>query len=282
MTQTKEPPNDSKQVFRECGTCSQTFAHLVDRSFGEPRDVHERALTRLAGGIANHGHQCGMLWGATLGVGAEAARRCDDRDEAIGLALAATQHVVASFVERTHTVRCREITGHNLTTIRGLAGLMYDTIRHGMDNSPCFNLAEDWTPEALEAARAGLASAEAPAQTPRSCASEVVLKMGGSDEEAVMVAGFAGGLGLSGDACGALGAAIWMKGLAWCRAHPDKSPGPWTDTGDRKTLAIYEEFTAGEYSCKALCGRTFADVDEHAAFIEAGGCSGLIEALARS
>ena len=44
-----------------------------------------------------------------------------------------------------------------------------------------------------------------------SCASEVVKKMGGSNEEIVIAAGFAGGFGLSGNACGALGAAIWMK-----------------------------------------------------------------------
>ena len=41
-------------------------------------------------------------------------------------------------------------------------------------------------------------------QEPISCASEVAAKMGASDEEMVMVAGFAGGLGLSGNACGAL------------------------------------------------------------------------------
>jgi len=41
-----------------------------------------------------------------------------------------------------------------------------------------------------------------------SCASEVVRRMGGRDEERVMVSGFAGGLGLSGNGRGALSAAI--------------------------------------------------------------------------
>ena len=45
--------------------------------------------------------------------------------------------------------------------------------------------------------------------------------MGGSADEAVMVAGFGGGMGLSGNACGALAAAVWMKGVAWCRTHPN-------------------------------------------------------------
>ncbi|MCA9708429.1 MAG: C_GCAxxG_C_C family protein [Myxococcales bacterium] len=255
---------------------------MLDRAFGSESDVHERALTRLAGGIANRGYQCGMLWGATLAVGAEAGRRCDEPSEAIGLALAATGQVVASFEGRSQTVDCRDITGRNLGTVRGLAGLMFDTLRRGMDQSRCFVLAEDWTSEAIDAATEGLAAVPDHQRAPRSCASEVVAKMGGTDQEAVMVAGFGGGLGLRGGGCGALAAAIWMKGLRWCRAHPGKSPSPWTNTGDKRTLAVFSEATGDEFSCQKICGRTFDGVDDHAEFIEAGGCRALIDALAES
>lgn len=282
MPPTQHPPNDTKAVFRECGTCSQTFGHLLDREFGHPMELHERALSRLAGGIANRGHQCGMLWGATMAVGAEAARRCEDPDEAIGLALAATRQIVASFEGRTQTVDCRDITGRNLNTFLGMMGMMVDTFRKGMNESRCFVLAETWTPEAIEAAREGLAEAPDHGHTPRSCASEVVKAMGGTDQEAVMAAGFGGGMGLSGNACGALGAAIWMKGLEWCRAHPNESPGPWTNTGDKHTLKVFEEATGNEYSCEKICGRRFESVDAHAQFVESGGCRALVEALARS
>ncbi|TPV96309.1 MAG: C_GCAxxG_C_C family protein [Myxococcales bacterium FL481] len=255
---------------------------MLDREFGATLDAHERALSRLAGGLANKGHQCGMLWGATMGVGAEASRRCEDSEEAIGLALAATRQVVASFEDHTHTVNCREITGRNLETFRGMVGLMFDTLRHGMDNSPCFVLAENWTPEAIEAAHEGLDAPAHDHQRARSCASEVVNKMGGATDEAVMVAGFGGGLGLSGHACGALAAAMWMKGLSWSRAHPGKSPGPWTDTGDKNTLAVFSDMTSGEFSCAKICGRRFDSVDAHSQFVADGGCRELIEALARS
>ena len=255
---------------------------MLDREFGASLDLHERALSQLAGGIANRGHQCGMLWGATMAVGAEASRRCDDPNEAIGLALAASRQVVQSFEDRSHTVNCREVTGRNLDTFRGMLGLMFDTFRKGMDDSRCFVLAEEWTPEAIEAAHEGLATEVDHGQTRRSCASEVVEKMGGDDEEAVMVAGFGGGLGLSGHACGALAAAIWMKGLRWCRAHPGKSPGPWADTGGKNTLSVFSAATAGEFSCREICGQTFDSVDAHAQFVEAGGCRELIDALAQS
>ena len=52
---------DAKKLFRECGTCSQTFGHLLNRKFGYPKETEERALDPLAGGIMNTGHQCGML-----------------------------------------------------------------------------------------------------------------------------------------------------------------------------------------------------------------------------
>ena len=55
---------------------------------------------------------------------------------------------------------------------------------------------------------------------PISCASEVAKRMGASDEEMVMVAGFAGGIGLSGNACGALAAAVWMNTLRLVQKAP--------------------------------------------------------------
>ena len=53
---------------------------------------------------------------------------------------------------------------------------------------------------------------EAPSP-PVSCAAMLAQKMGVSDMHTVMAAGFAGGIGLSGGACGALGAAIWIIGM---------------------------------------------------------------------
>ena len=54
---------------------------------------------------------------------------------------------------------------------------------------------------------------EAP-EPPVSCAALLARKMGADDRHAVMAAGLAGGIGLSGGACGALGAAIWLIEMA--------------------------------------------------------------------
>ena len=70
--------NDARRVFLKKGTCSQTLFFLLDREFANPKENEERAADPLAGGIMQRGHQCGMLWGASLAVGAESFPRLPD------------------------------------------------------------------------------------------------------------------------------------------------------------------------------------------------------------
>ena len=69
MKTSTESPNDAKDVFKACGTCSRTFAHLLNREFDYQDEAIEKAMNPMAGGIMNQGYQCGMLWGAALAVG---------------------------------------------------------------------------------------------------------------------------------------------------------------------------------------------------------------------
>jgi hypothetical protein len=274
-------PGDTKQVFRECGTCSRTFAHILNREFGHQMDLEEKAIDPLAGGISNQGHQCGMLWGATLATGAEAFRRNENLDEAIVAAVRATQHLVQSFTNRTSTVNCREIIDTDLSSPLGLFKFGLKTTLQGIDNNDCFNLAEKWAPEAIQSAEKGLEGDQGElTHTPVSCASEVAKKMGATEEEMAMVAGFAGGLGLSGNACGALSAAIWMKSLAWCKENPGKNP-PYLHNPKAKKLrkALLKE-TGSEILCSKITGQTFETIDDHSEYLIKGGCRKLIDVLA--
>jgi hypothetical protein len=270
--------HDARRVFLKKGTCSQTLCYLLDREFGHVKENEERATDPLAGGIMQKGHQCGMLWGSALAAGAESFRRHADRDQAIGMAIAATQNLAESFTKRTNTVNCREITGGDWTSPASivkyfLTGRIFT----------CFNLTAKWAPEAIRAAKAGLSrdQKDLPEQ-PLSCASEVVKKMGGSDEEMVRVAGFAGGIGLGGHACGALGAAIWMRTLAWCKEHPGKTPPYFNSPNTKNTLKAFAEATGSEFLCHRITGQRFKTIGEHTEFIKSGGCDKLIQVLARS
>ncbi len=274
----KANKHDTKKLFRKLGTCSRTFYYILNREFGYPKETEECAADLLAGGIMTRGHQCGMLWGSALGAGAESFRRYNNRGQAIGMAITATQYLVESFTKRAKSVNCRDITRCDWTNIFSIAkyfltGKIFT----------CFNLAEKWAPEAIQSAIEGLSYKQTYShQQPVSCASEVAKKMGAGDEEMVMVAGFAGGIGLSGNACGALSAAIWMNTLAWCKKHPGKSPPFFNNPNVKEILKAFDDASDSEILCHKITGYSFKTINEHTEFIKNGGCDKLINILAQS
>lgn len=272
-------PLDTKKTFSKCGACSHTFFYLLNREFGHPSPNEERASDLLAGGLMNKQHQCGMLWGATLAVGAEAFRRYPDHSQAQIKALTATQHLVASFSKRAKSVNCRDIIGFDISNKFDVTKFMIKSLPGGFSNSVCMNLAEKWAPEAIQSAKEGLSQElKNIPQQPISCASEVAKKMGASDEEMVMVAGFAGGIGLSGHACGALGAALWLNTLAWCRKNPEQSG--YSNSTSKEILETFYGVTDSKMLCHKISGKHFKTIEEHAEFIQNGGCHKLIKELA--
>ncbi|MBD0850505.1 C-GCAxxG-C-C family protein [Maribacter arenosus] len=274
--------NDTKKVFKECGTCSRTFAHILNREFGHIQEVEERALNPLAGGIMNQGYQCGMLWGAALAVGAEAFRKEQDPNTAMATAVAATQQLLTSFEQRSGTANCKAIIGYDLSTFLGMTKFMTKVTAQGMENSHCFNLAEQWAPEAVAAAVEGMAEPPNVPEKLRNCASEVVRHMGGSEEEQIMAAGFAGGLGLSGNACGALSAALWKKMVDWCRAHPGKNPPYFNNKTAKKILKRFNKETTHIILCSEICGQHFKNLEAHTDYLNQGGCKAVMDVLGNS
>ena len=93
-----------------------------------------------------------------------------------------------------------------------------------------------------------------------------------------MAAGFAGGIGLSGGACGVLGAAIWITGIISMKEGAGK-----VDYKNPKAAGVIKRFvkcTGNEFECSKIVGRKFENISDHAAYLRAGGCSKIIEALA--
>jgi hypothetical protein len=264
---------DVKKTFRKCGACSHTFFHILNREYEQPRVEHERASDPMAGGVMQNGYQCGMLWGAAMAAGAESYRRNEDKSRAVAISINTAKRIMDSFVERTGTTECIEITSADFTTKFGLFKYMVTGKFLG-----CFNLARDWAPEAIDAANAGFDSevGEYP-KDPKNCAMIVAERMGANEEEQHMVAGLAGGIGLSGYACGALVAAIWMKTLRIAKLGPKENTYMHPDA---KTVMdkFYEE---SDYKilCSEICSREFDSLEEHSDYIDNGGCDKIIEKL---
>ena len=143
----------------------------------------------------------------------------------------------------------------------------------------CLRMIVGYAPEAFKEINTALSeiNIEAPFP-PVSCAAMLARKMGASDMHTIMAAGLAGGIGLSGSACGALGAAIWISGMTSITAGADNK------TLNSSTSNTVERFLKGAADFKFLCseivGWKFENIADHASYLNNGGCSEIIEDLA--
>jgi hypothetical protein len=243
---------------------------VVDRAFGLPRTAEEHAAAPLAGGIAGSGNQCGMVWGATLAAGAEAHRRFGAGSRAEAAAIGAAQRIVTSFRAQNGAVDCFDLTGTDFDS-------KAETWRYLLTGKAvgCFRMAARYAPVAKAEIDAALSldAVDTP-EPPVSCAALAARRLGASAEQATMVAGFAGGIGLCGGACGALGAAVWVGSMG--------ASGGYQALGAKAkhAMARFLAATDGRFDCAEIVGRRFESVADHAAFLRDDGCSRLVESLA--
>jgi hypothetical protein len=142
----------------------------------------------------------------------------------------------------------------------------------------CFRMAARYAPEVRKVINTALSEAtfEAPSP-PISCTALLAEKMGVSEKHVVMAAGLAGGIGFSGGACGALGAAIWVTGID----HTGEEIGlNITNSWASEVIESFLESSDYEFECAKIVGRKFDDVNDHANYLCNGGCSKIIETLA--
>ena len=264
-------------TFLKKGTCSETLINVLDRACGNPLPDEERATGPLAGGIVSHGYQCGQLWGAALAGGAEAHRRHGAGAIGQAKAIVAARRLIEAFRVQNGHCDCFELTGlsEKTTGWQMLAKLLFKG-----GPTKCLGMSARYAPVALREIEAGLSEqdeTDVPA-APVGCAAVMAHKLGASDLHTTMAAGLAGGIGLSGGACGALGAAIWITGVRSLQSGaakvPYKSP---------EAAALIDRFlkcTNYEFECSTIVGRTFGGVADHAAHVCSGGCAKILDALA--
>jgi hypothetical protein len=277
MSNARSKLSSSRTVatFIRHGTCSETLCNVVDRAFGHPLPIEEHASAPLAGGIMAHGYQCGQVWGAALAAGAQAHRLLGSGPQAETAAITAAQRIVGSFGARYGSIDCRAIIGVDFgdPSQNALKVAVQYFARNGVK---CFRMAAQYAPLAMSDIEGALA--EGPGEVPPppvSCAAEVARRLGASDLHAVMAAGLAGGIGLSGDACGALAAAIWMTDMN-DRQHGTAKVG-YTNPRAASLIGRFVKHTDSRFTCLDLVGRRFESAADHAAYLHDGGCAEIID-----
>ncbi len=253
---------------------------VVDDSFDHPLKLEEGASAPLAGGILGNGYQCGMLWGAVLAAGAQAFQLYGPGAQAEMKAINTAQRLVEVFKRRNKNINCSEITDMHW---KGNSGrdLAAQALKFILKGGPiaCFSMSASYARLAYNEMNNAVPEEqlEVPAQ-PVSCAALVANTMGASGLHTVMAAGLAGGIGLSGGGCGALGAAIWLIGMEYIKLN-DKKPGLDNPMASA-AVERYLEASDYEFECSKVVGRKFEDVADHAGYIQAGGCAKIIASLA--
>ena len=262
------------RTFLKVGTCSEALCNVLNRAFNDPLPHEEHAAMPLAGGIMQHGYQCGLLWGAALAAGAQAYRLHGPGPQAETVAIVAAQRLVDSFRSRNIHINCLELTD---TQWQEAMQVVRYFIKGGTIR--CLRMAGRYSVAAFTELNTVLSEKPLePPSGPVSCAAVVAKKMGVSDLHAVMAAGFAGGIGLCGGACGALGAAIWARGINSSKDATEKLA-----FHNPKAEGVVERFlkcTDYSFECSEIVGRKFEDVHDHAEYVRNGGCSELIDELA--
>jgi hypothetical protein len=251
---------------------------VLDNAFNQPLESEEKAAALFAGGILQHGCQCGTIWGATLAAGARAYHVFGPGPQSEMNAVIAAQRLVASYRDITGHVNCFDLTGidHSTTSMRMV---VYFLVKCGAIK--CFRTAVEYARLAMTEINTSISRQPLECIShPVSCGAMMAERMGMSGLHTAMAAGFAGGIGLSGGACGALGAAIWIIGLK----SLEENDGHLDFENQRATAMIdrFLDVTGFEFECGKITGRKFEDVGDHAAYLRNGGCCGLIEALAES
>lgn len=252
--------------------CSGTLMGVLDRAFGHPMKAEESASNPLAGGIVQQGYQCGQLWGASLAAGAQTYRTFGPGPKAEVAAVNTSRRIVEVFEEMNGETHCLELTD---TDMQNLGGVLKYFVKAGPIR--CGRMAVKFAPVAFQTIQDSLAEEPAEATSPcANCAAMVARRLGASEQHAVMAAGLAGGIGLSGGGCGALAAAIWITGMN----HPEEKTGLSADgTTIGEVIDAFVEASDHEFECAEIAGRRFEDAADHAGYVEAGGCARILDAL---
>jgi hypothetical protein len=241
-------------------------------------EFEERAADPMAGGLME-GYQCGQLWGAALAAGAQAHHILGSGPQAEAIAVIATQRIVQAFLKRNKDTNCLELTGVDLKTAQSQALRTFMKMFVEGKAIGCFSMAASSAHIAFKEINTTLAEKPAEAPTaPVSCSALLAQKMGLSERQVVMAAGFAGGIGLGGGACGALGVAYWVLGMNNI-ARQAEGAGLQIP-GKSELIDQFVEAADYEFECAKIVGRKFENLEDHAEYIRNGGCSKIIEALA--
>ena len=265
------------RTFLRVGSCSETLCNVLNRSYDRPMYHEEHAALTFAGGIAQYGYQCGVLWGAALAAGTHAYHTRGGGAKAELAAVYSCRNLSNAFELENGDLNCMKLIDTDWNKPA-------QVVRYFFRGGPfrCLGMAARFAPIARDILDkpTDVETEAASISTPASCSALTARQLGASEMHAIMASGFAGGIGLCGGGCGALGTAIWLATLAQSRETDGR-----LEIKLPKALKIASDFLAltdGKMECESIVGSTFTTVKEHSEYLESGGCRKILELLAQT
>jgi C_GCAxxG_C_C family probable redox protein len=281
----------AKYWWLNCIGCSEASMTTQMRGFGFEEPSYEQAIHVFSGGFMHLGHACGLLTGAALAAGFRARSQLEDEESITEATLNATIQITEAFPELTGSINCREITDISFSTFGGK--LKY--LQQGKGKM-CGRLHLKWASQAHDLIEKTLAEFDKHKSTGRceNCAVITMKRLVNSgivkNEDSVLVAGLAGGIGLSGNVCGALAAGVFAVAANSYLSKKNKKRDSqlkgavheFFGTKNRGLpaqirLAFIDKF--GSELCVEISKKRFENISDHSSFIQNGGCSEVIEQI---
>ncbi|MBW8009621.1 MAG: hypothetical protein FVQ83_00070 [Chloroflexi bacterium] len=248
-----------------------------------------RLCIHSLGGFCTLAMPCGLLTGGALTAGFIARDRFDNEKMRTAAALYTTIQLTKAHPETTGSVNCIEITNVSFQTLGGR--LRY--IQEGKGRM-CGRLHLRWAPKAhdlIDNALTEFSKHEKPKGC-ENCAVQTLKKTvsaaGMREEDTVLAAGLAGGVGLLGNVCGTLAAGVFAISVNHYQGQTNNkrdskirgalqeiSGHGRKDSGTQLRLAFKGQF--GSELCNQIIQREFQSIVDHSEFIEQGGCKDVID-----
>ncbi len=249
---------------------------VLNETYDDPMELEEKAVSILAGGIAQPGVECGMLWGSSLAAGARSYHLYGPGSEAEYKTLKASGELVRFFEGKFQHKFCSDLTHIDSDTSK-LKMFYYFFLKGG--TLKCLNMGMKFSQQALELIDKVLGMEESrDSDSFSNCCTTLAEKLELSDLHRTMISGLAGGIGLCGGGCGAMAAAVWLKQMQLMKGKDEIK----MDLKNPEIHAMIDKFrqlTDGELVCSKITGRYFKDIKEHSDFIRKGGCKEIVELL---
>ncbi len=272
---------ETKKVLTKTQNCCLCHIVPIQSHYDVTETDLRKAVTGLAGGLNNNGSTCGAVFGGSINLALiqDATENQETSDVEL---IRAVGDYVSSFKDTFGSTKCRDITALNLRSRLGQLQLLLPWKKNKCMKQAEFGIKHVMTSD--------VPSSETKDKSVDHCTSKVweeIKRKSGYEDKYLerMSRVFTGGIGLSGNACGALSALIMYLGIKYRKLEiginqSGSSKSSYTrvrNTSNEVIEAFIDEFEGIE--CQTITNEQFMNIDEFNDFRSNIGCERVYDFL---